>query len=401
MDEKSLLLAKVDALFEQLNWAESSLKNAKIEPRISEAASIGFAVLFDNRRKELTQLRNSIQKIRSYGSAWAKLQSSSTSCKELFEECLGFLGGAMLRDAHKQNDICEIADALLEELGRKSVQWNRVTLLAQAHFFTETTGLIRLPFPDYGIWNLPIAAHELGHFVGPQISGQGKRPFQECLDAIEKRYNLEELSEEERAEKQPQMEREISHLREIFSDLFAVYSLGPAFACSCIVLLFDPQDATACVDSKTHPSHRKRVHFILAALRQMSKTDGDPYRKIIKMLEDLWERNLKSAENEKCIAQEDLAPLNYKLLELYPILTTFVPTVQYSGWNRAIELSKEFPLNGKSAEILKEEDSIADVLNAVWIWRLLQAMENSNVVYRINLEGSALCRQIMQRHPRR
>lgn len=401
MDEKSLLLAKVDALLEQLAWAESSLTNAKLEKHVQDAAKIGFAMLFDNRRKELTQLRNSIQKISSYGGTWAKLQSTSTSCKELFEECLGFLGGAMLRDAHKQNDICEIADALLRELGRKSIEWSRVTLLAEAHFFTETTGLIRLPFPDYGIWNLPIAAHEFGHFVGPRISdGRRKRPFQACLDGIEKNYSLEELSNEQRAEKQAQMEREVSHLREIFSDLFAVYSLGPAYACSCIVLLFDPQDVTACQDSKTHPSHRKRVHFILAVLKQMSKaTAGNPYRKIIPMLKDLWERNLKSAENEKCSVQEDLAPLNYKLLELYPIVTKFIPQVQYSGWNRAIELSNAFPLNGKSAGILKKGYSIADVLNAVWIWRLLETIENRNTVHKVNLDGTALCRQIMQRSP--
>jgi hypothetical protein len=134
----------------------------------------------------------------------------------------------------------------------------------------------------------------------------------------------------------------------------------------------------------------------------MSKTTaGDPYRRIIKALQDLWERNLKSAQNEKCSGQEDLAPLNYKLLQLYPILTRFIPQVQYSGWDRAVELSNEFPLNGKSAGILKKGDSIADVLNAVWIWRLLQTIEKNNTVHKVNLEGSALCRQIMQRSPRR
>jgi hypothetical protein len=395
MDEKSLLLAKVDALLEQLAWAESSLTSAKLDSRVSDAAKTGFATLFDNRRKELTQLRKSIQKT-SPGSTWAKLQSCSTSCKELFEECLGFLGGAMLRDAHKENDICEIADALLKELGSKSVAWSRVSLLAEAHFFTETTGLIRLPFPDYGIWNLPIAAHELGHFIGPRIpDGRGGFPFQALTNAIVRNYEEGQISES-------QMDREISHLREIFSDLFAVYSLGPAYACSCIVLLLDPTDATACEDSKSHPSHRKRVHFILTGLRQMSKTTaGDPYRRIIKALQDLWERNLKSAQNEKCSGQEDLAPLNYKLLQLYPILTRFIPQVQYSGWDRAVELSNEFPLNGKSAGILKKGDSIADVLNAVWIWRLLQTIEKNNTVHKVNLEGSALCRQIMQRSPRR
>jgi hypothetical protein len=137
MDERSLLLAKVDALREQLDWAESSLKSARINPRVSQAASIGFKRLFDRRRKELTRLRKSFSKTERVFST--ELQRSTNSCAELFNECLGFLGGAMLRDAHKEDDICEIADFLLEDLSRQAgIRWDGVTLLAEAHFFRIT-----------------------------------------------------------------------------------------------------------------------------------------------------------------------------------------------------------------------------------------------------------------------
>ena len=392
MDEPSLLLAKVDALREQVNCAQLSLKTAKVDSRLSKAASIGFATLFDRRLKELTKLRESIQKTGAGDGTWQQMHRSSASCKELFKECLEFLGGAMLRDTQKGNDICDIADVLLKQLSHKTVvEWGRVTLLAEAHFFTEITGLIRLPFPDYGIWNLPIAVHELGHFIGPRIpDGLGGFPFQARLDTIEKKYEGQP-SEEQVA----QIAQEQSQLREIFSDLFATFSLGPAYACACIVFLFDPQDAVACVDSATHPSHRKRVHLVLAALTQMSKTTaGNPYRKIVRNLRTLWQNNLRRADEQKCANPEKVAALNYQLLDLYPIMRDFIPKVQYSGWDRAVQLSKEFPLEGKVVNILTENHTMADVLNAVWLWRLRQVRE-PNLVHQVNLEAIALCRQLM------
>lgn len=388
MNERALLLAKIDALVQQLNWAESSLKNAKVEPRFGDAASVGFAVLLDERRKELSHLRKSIPQTDSYAGSWQQLRSVSDSCREFFKETLEFLGGAMLRNLHAGNDICDIADALLERLSKKTeIKWERVTLLAESHFFTESTGLIRLPFPDYGIWNLPISVHELGHFIGPRISDRkGGFPFQTRLAAIEEKHQEEQGSEEE-------MAQEISHLREFFSDLFAVYALGPAYACSGILLSWDPQDDTACQDGETHPSHAKRVHFILRALNEMSKaTDEDPYHNFACNLGKLWQRNLKSAGRVTCLDEESIPPLNYLLLELYPIVDQFRPTLRYAGWKRAMELSFEFPLKNKIAEVLARKYEIPDVLNAVWLWRLRQKTENKNLVHKVNREAIALCR---------
>ncbi|HXI23920.1 MAG TPA: hypothetical protein VNG71_08585 [Pyrinomonadaceae bacterium] len=386
LDEKSLILVHVRALLEQLDWAESSLRTTGIEPRIMEAARVGFAVLFKQRRNELTRMQASIAKGAIQADAWKQLRTFRRSCAELFKECLEFLGGAMLRAAHKKDDICEIADALLIELSRNTpIQWKGVTLLAEANFFTETTGLIRLPFPDYGIWNLPIAVHELGHFIGPRIpDGMGGFPFQALQQNVPASLSVKGV------------EQEKSHLRELFSDLFATYALGPAYACSCILLRFDPQDATACEDSETHPSHAKRVHFILKALDQMSKTtEGWPYANMIDHLQALWDRILTRAGHEKCLDEKKIPPLNYQLFELYPILAKFVPTVQYDGWDRAVALSNELSLGRKPAALLQAEDTIADVLNAAWLWRLRQNVENSNTVHQVNLEAIALCREVI------
>jgi hypothetical protein len=409
MDEKNLLLAQLRALLDQLAWAESSLATDKIEPSIRQAASVGFAGLFRRRRSELTHLQTSVSKRSTFADSWNQLRKSSASCGELFEECRGFLGGAMLRSPPREKNICDIADALLVGLSRETRSpWPGVTLPAKEHFFTETTGLIGLPFPDYGIWNLPIAVHELGHFIAPRIpegsigdedsvSPQLGFPFQDLL-----RQNLQDNLIKDEAEQLSgeKVAQKISYLRELFSDLFAVYALGPAYACSCILLRFDPQDDTACEDGDTHPSHGKRVHTILRGLREMSNTtEGDPYEKIINNLKVLWDWNLKRAGHEKCLDEKEIPPSNALFFRFYALLTKFAPTVQYLGWDRAVELSKGLALDRKPEALLKETDAISDVLNAAWLWRLRQTVENSNTVHEVNVESIALCREIIRRAP--
>src|SRR5690242_8696257 len=115
MDEKSVLLAQARALLQQLDWAETSLRSARIDKKISLAASNGFADLFKQRRDDLNNFELLLSRGEASAGRWSELQRHSTSCGELFKECLGFLGGALLRseNANKDNDVCEIADALL------------------------------------------------------------------------------------------------------------------------------------------------------------------------------------------------------------------------------------------------------------------------------------------------
>lgn len=391
MDEKSLLLAQVRFLLDQLDWAESSLGTSKVAPRIRDAAKLGFAVLFKQRRDELTRLQKSLSTTGANAYFSQQLHRHRSLCENLFEECRGFLGGAMLRNATKDNDVCDLADALLTGLSDKTRSaWPGVTLLVQEHFFTEVTGLIGLPFPDYGIWNLPIAVHELGHFIGPRIpDGMGNFPFQDLLQ--------QNGSADTNGQSSSGRNHELSHRRELFSDLFAVYATGPAYACSCILIRFDPQDNAAREDGETHPSHSKRVHFMLRGLEEINKTiDGMPYQRIIATLRAFWESSMKLAGDEPGLDVSKIPALTSELLTLYPLLTKFVPSAQYGGWNRAVEMSREFPLALKPAAILKPTDEISDVLNAAWLWRLQQPVENLNILRQVNRDASALCREMIR-----
>lgn len=402
MDEHALIRAQVRALAQQIDWAEARLGEAKIDPRISEAAKNGFGVLFAQRRNELKNMQRPGSPLQASPYSWKQLRNINLRCGELFQECIGFLGGALIRTGQKERqeeDICELADALLSELNGKlpkTVNWAGVTLLAEANFFTETTGLVRLPFPDYGIWNLPIAVHELGHFVGPRVpDGVGGFPF----EAILRKKEQDNSKQEGPAQLSPAaLAQQVSHLKELFSDIFAAYALGPAYACSCLLLRFNPQDDAACEDNATHPSQAKRAHAILKTLEQTSRgITGDPYKKIIANLSALWATNLQAAGQLQHLMPDEIGPFEYELRPLYNVVAKFLSTVRYAGWERAAELRAALDSEpAAAAAALQPGDTIADVLNAAWLLRLSQDKENSSQVLRVQARAAALCRQIME-----
>ena len=120
--------------------------------------------------------------------------------------------------------------------------------------------LIRIRFPVCGIWDLPIVAHEFGHFAAARITvseGGADRvlPFARFVDEyLDENRNL---GNEWR-----------DYLSEYFADCFATFVLGPSYACTSLLLRFDIGTAYAEADM-LHPSYAKRAHAILCLLRRM------------------------------------------------------------------------------------------------------------------------------------
>jgi hypothetical protein len=242
-------------------------------------------------------------------------------------------------------------------------------------------------------------AHEFGHYVEAE---RRDRTFP---------YLFSDLLAAEGEGPGASGERE-SILREQFADLFAVYALGPAYACTCILLEFDPRKAD--VDPSRHPSDARRVHFLLQALERMQESDRTrPYGWIIGRLTDLWLAGIRAVGKPESLTGEQVRQLDYRLNAMYEILDN--PAHQLAGaryelqrWSRVqslrdaltalasnvayaaepeIERRVENVLRGQPYPVI-----LPDVFNAAWLCRLQKEQLQPDVISQCAL---LMCRKIL------
>ena len=177
---------------------------------------------------------------------------------------------------------------MLDDLAQKSgVRWRRLTVVSEREYYQDLAQIIRLRYPVTTIWDLPVAAHEFGHFAGPNYKTQDVPP--RCPFEI---YLTQAL------ENDPLPEQSANHINEYFADLFAVWTLGPAYGCTCILGRFNPS-ADPFKGTYSHPGDGHRAHAILWALDQMdaeNKKNLEPsFGTSIALLKDHWQTCLREA----------------------------------------------------------------------------------------------------------
>ena len=186
--------------------------------------------------------------------------------QEIFREYVDLLGGLALRDSGFDEGICRIADELIRACASRLPEfgWNSLTIPARQEALKMTMArIIRLGFPEWTIWTLPLAAHELGHVV-----------------AVGRIARL--LDEENQAG------FDKNDTRICFADAFATFVMGPAYACAAILMRFDPFRA---ITSEDDHLTLQRAECTLQMLEAMNRAAGrtNPYGGIVKRLRDEWE----------------------------------------------------------------------------------------------------------------
>jgi len=338
-------------------------------------------------------VRGEVQDNKPLTHCWPRFRNIRKVSVPLFVECLALIGGALVRATEFEKGpgpqldkgLCRIADALLDDLSSRAVVlWERFTILGETEFFGEMAQIIRLRFPEVSIWNIPIAAHEFGHFIGPElkqaeIGGTFRYPFQDELRKVE--------DEQGRA-----------FLQEYFADLFATYTLGPAFACTCILLRFDPIEAYQ--DKKEHPAYAKRFYLIRRTLEKMNL---GPYQGIVAHLDIIWRQSLKALGLREHLAQEIASQLDELLEMLYDLVITELPTIQYKDLSRAYRLSRKLLIDAETANIVEAariaapEHTLVDILNAAWICRVEIEDQDDKLLLQIGERAVKLCEEIIDR----
>jgi hypothetical protein len=400
MESQAALLARIDGLIEDAERVERALQSQQIDPDLRKKVQARFNWRLQKLVGELKSDRGMAARSSRLAGHWVNYRKLEQEARDLFRECLGFIEGALLRSARLDDGFCSLADALLSELGAAGdVPWDRITILAEDEFFTNLAEIIRMRFPRFRLWDLPIASHEFGHYVAQRTKADMPDLFPEIV--------REELA----ASPSLAADQALAILNEQFADLFAVLSLGPAYAYTVLLLYFDPSSQDQ--DGKTHPCDAKRVVFILEALKLLDQAMGKPSQLagVIAGMERDWKAAREAAGRPWDLQAEPLQTqvaqaAKWRLRDLYfrswkgstPLNDRLVG-VRYTTWPRANRLAGLLLVDEPKKIMDQDSYSLRDVINAAWIARLSHRRDRYDQTGEISRRAVQLAQEIAKSFP--
>jgi hypothetical protein len=371
---REVLSEQVQAAVEDVAQVEHALGEFPGEAKLSDLTSFDFGKALGQYRRDLTAIQDDLSRGGDVTDGWDTFAAARARGGEVLAECLAFMEGGLLRGAGVATGLCALADRLLADISsRTTVEWGRFTILASAEFFAPPARIVRLRFPEASIWSLPIAAHELGHYIVPKIGeyhddGSSEFPFSEML-----------REEEERGPAR--------HLREFLADAFATYVVGPSFATAYLFLRFDP--ARRRTESWTHPSDNIRMHMLLSALA-IADAESQQYAAVIELLRSTWEACVSAGPPGEALPTDaEMARYDELAARAYELLQTFEPVAAYNGWFRALTLAPTF--GHEHSELPLDGLAPWDVINAAWLFRMKRRVTDSFALRRLSARATQAC----------
>lgn len=275
-------------------------------------------------------------------------------------ETLAFLGGASARMLEFDDGIAALAQAWLDRLSGQA-QLNRVAVVipAAAESAGMETQIVRLKVPTHGVWGLPVAVHEYGHFVASELKRrqtEGGVPHQ--VAPVESLLHAAGAGGEER-DGVPALYWQ-GH--ELFADAVASAVTGPAYLRYCLRYRFDP--SLAHEPEATHPSPAVRVRMQLAVLNELAADDESGYlRTEVDDLAKAWEASVAEAAPRASEPDSELDKLAEQVLEVVRQSPT-LKLIRYQGHGGARALADQVSFDADPSE-----HGVPHVLNAAWVRR--------------------------------
>jgi len=238
------------------------------------------------------------------------------------------------------------------------------------------------------VWNLPVLAHELGHHVAATLRHSDP--------ALREDYRpiaiyLSEEADNEASFAHVDRGVALAHVHELFADVYAIYVLGGAYPLNMIALSARPDRFDAATE--THPSWSRRVHTMQAAadvLGGFGDVVAAGYRDLAETISGIWrviagdgditgrERAVTAQQAEgmvRVLAKHAFSRARYDMPER--VNTIVIDPMQ--------------PLVGPAEGV-----TLADVLNAVWRWRIENWGSAGWLIEDASRRALELCRQMIR-----
>jgi hypothetical protein len=392
---RSALLAQISALAQEMErLGQTMAALLTVVPGLEEAARQRFGDPLAGRQADLRRLAERISAGGSAPEDWTSLRQTRQQCITLAREYLAFAQGELARQAGLDGGVLQIADAFIAELSQRvKVRWDPLTVLAETEWYGEEAQIIRLRFPEASIWNLPVAAHEFGHFAGPRLE---TRTFTGRTWDLS--YPVADMLRRELGRGRI----EWSRAHEYFADAFAVYLAGPAYACACLLLRFDPGVPNS--DGPTHPSYAKRAYLMARTLEKMDQADATTfYVGVVRQLRERWRASMtEAAADGQPIAELEAAvaaEAEPTVAAMWELLQATVPTQRYGGM-AAAQTVKAALFSGSPTPphaVGGSPVTLTDALNAAWLSRLDHWDDDRDATATIAASAHQMCLAIADR----
>lgn len=345
--------------------------------------------------------------------SWQELVRIREAVDRVSNQCLDYIGGIAVRKWELEEKICDLAETLVSQSLNQGSNWVSVAIVGEERLLDEvaqTTQIIRLRFPEWGIWSLPFTAYEFGRWIIGEKFVAGLNEFfieeenraDRCIrtkavadliaagDLPEDQVHNDEIVNlapdisslresflngkdvtQELAQTLKQLQ---AYLKELFADAFGTYFLGPAYPYSRLCLRLNP--ATALQDLPRHPSLARRVSLMMKMLVKMGErakegnvNESNPYEPEVKILADLWESTIKMVQPGYRTDFSFGSPYDSWAESLYNKLQASYFDVGFSHkhWKDAKALGDKFIKEERAT--LDATSSLPIVLNAAWYSR--------------------------------
>lgn len=298
------------------------------------------------------------EQLGSYDQAWRDYAATLRELRDgTFRDYVDFLRGVAVRDAKLDDSISCLADELISASKVRDVSPSLSIPAREVAMRRTLARLIRLEFPGWSFWELPLAAREWGQEVarvkGSQWIG---RPATQVLPARD------------------------DYWQDLAADAIATFLMGPAYGYAMILLRFDPLSAHANDDK---PSYDRRAMVVLEALRQLdpgSPAQAGQFEESADTLQRLWDEAKAQA-----LAGQDLAPVadgngtnqdadaEFQALAdwLGNLRNSLTKPYQPGRWHKVQELRTGLLDDGAPQRTRTILDvNLTDVLNAAWLARV-------------------------------
>jgi hypothetical protein len=270
-------------------------------------------------------------------------------------ESLALVTGALAREFGLDRGRCAEADRFIALLARRlDRRLARPTVPAEQEYLHRAADVIRRRTPDYGIWDLPVMAHEFAHVLVNGLLSY------DAVDDLQRR-RVAELLEGRPTEVRRQAE-------ELFCDVFACFAVGPAYACCLVMHRLDPSAAAGNDPRRSHPSDAARVHACLRTLRRMN-TNGPSagwFGTTLWRLDRAWSAMQADADPTARLDEDQRAALDVELVEIWAVLEGALDAVRFPAGNGVDRIMDDLD----AGRAPRPGHGAIDLLNAAWVSRM-------------------------------